>query len=689
MNMRAAFLSMLACGLLWSDEGMWTFDNVPAARIRARYGFTPDAPWLRKLQLATLRFPGGTGAFVGAEGLVLTNHHVARGYIQKLSTAGRDLVKEGFAAADRSQEQPLPGLELLMLVEAENVTALVDQAVPPGTPDAAALMARKAALSRIQKAREDATGLTCEAVTLYHGGEYWMYRYRKFTDVRLVACPEEQLAAFGHDPDNFAYPRHDLDFTLLRVYEKGQPYHPEAWLPPATAPLRLGDPVFITGHPGTTYRQDTQAQMLYQRDTAIPYAIRAAEARLKALEAYGATSAEARRLTRAAVYGQQNGIKRLQGQLLGLQKPRNLEKVQAAEHELKMRVGQDPDLLTLAGPSWDLVSRAVEAQKALLPESPLDGRHSVFQCDLLTQALMLLRLGTETARPEDLRLPEFREGALKLVRSRILNAARTDPGVDAVLLAAGLQGLLDNLGPDHPAVKALLGDRTPGEAAKAAMAGTRFQDLAFRKALLEGGATALDACPDPLLAFARVLDPFSRAFQKRQEDLVQGILTEQGGRIAQARFKIYGKAAYPDATFTLRLAYGSVATYPAGGTLVQPCTTFHGLYDRALAWGPEAEGGAWALPARWMERMGRLDLSTPLDFINSCDTAGGNSGSPAVNTRGEILGLNFDSNFEGQAGYFVYDGATKRSIVVDIRAILAALSRVMDAQWVVDELQRK
>jgi hypothetical protein len=664
---------------------MWTLDNVPGAAMKAKYGFAPDAAWLRRIQLATVRFPGGTGAFVSKDGLVLTNHHVGRSSIQQVATADKDYIKAGFAAASRDQELKVPGLELMMLVATRDITAEVAKAAK-GLPEAEALKARRNAISALLKAEEEKSGLSCQSVNLYHGGEYWLYGYRKFTDVRLVAAPELQLAAFGGDPDNYTFPRHNLDFACFRVYVDGKPYHPEAYLPWATKPLQNGDLTLVAGHPGTTYRQETYAQMVFSRDSGIPSRIASQLRRRAALVAFSQTSPEARRITAAAIYGIDNGVKRMEGMLAGLRKPGNIEKVLRAENDLKAKAAADPTLKDATLPSWDRIEKAVLRQKELLREVPLLAGRDALGSELLLQALTLVRLPAETALPSDKRLPEFTEGSIKATREKLLNAAPAHLDLEKVRLETGLKEALELLGADHPAVKALLAGRTPEAAAAAALEGTRLGEVATRKALLEGGREALAPCKDPLVAFARILDPLSRAAQQRQQEEVQSVLDEHSGRIATARFKAYGKAIYPDATFTLRLTYGPVATYPANGTLVQPFTTFYGLFDRAIGWGPKAENGVWSIPQRWWDRKDQLDLATPFNFIYACDTVGGNSGSPVVNTEGQLVGLNFDSNIEAQAGYYIYDGSTKRSIAVDARAIQESLVKIMDARWVAEEL---
>lgn len=685
-----ALVSVLVLPVLRADEGMWTFDNIPVQKIKAKYGVDLDAAWLKNLQLATVRFPGGTGAFVSRDGLVVTNHHVGRGAIAQVSTAQADLVKNGFTAARRSQEIKVPGLELMMLVSMKNVTERVNEAVKPGTTDKDALVARRNALAELRRVQEAKTSLICEPVILYQGGEYWLYRYKKFSDVRLVAAPELQVAAFGGDPDNYTYPRHNLDFSLFRVYENGQPYKPEAILPFSAKGVAMNELTFISGHPGITYRQQTYAQMAYARDLGIPYQLRLLERQKQALLAYAVTAPEAHRLAAETIYGIENGHKRLSGQLLGLAKAENLKKVEAAEAALKAAVAKDPALQGRVAGSWDRVAQAVERQTALLKPFSLMAPGRVA---LLGHALTLVRLAAEEAKPSGERLTEFSDGNLKATKARLLSPRPVQKPIDLVLLAAGLQEALDQLGADAPYVKTMLGDQSPEAAARAAVDGTKLGDPAFRKQLAEGGQAALAACSDPMILLAKRLDPFNRAIRKQVEDEVTSVFTEHGGRIAEARFQVFGKALYPDATFTLRLGYGPVATYANGtGTLAQPFTTFMGMYDRHLGWGGNAaaaEGGAWTLPQRWLDRQKKLDLVTPFNFIYACDTVGGNSGSPVVNVKGEFVGINFDSVFEGQGGYYVYDPDTKRAVATDARAILEALRKVMDARYLADELVGK
>ena len=394
MRRLSALALLLALPALRADEGMWTFDNIPVQKIKAKYGVELSPSWLKNLQLATVRFPGGTGAFVSRDGLVVTNHHVGRGSIAQVSSAKADLVRDGFTAATREQELKVPGLELMMLVSTEDVTARVNAAVKPGTADKDALTARRNALADLRKAEEARTGLTCEPVTLYQGGEYWLYRYKKFTDVRLAASPELQVAAFGGDPDNYTYPRHNLDFALFRVYENGQPYRPEAFLPFSAKGVAMGELTFISGHPGVTFRQQTHAQMVYALDIGIPHQLQTLNRQKAALLALSATSPEARRLAAETIYSIENGHKRMSGQLLGLAKPENLKQVEQAEAALMAAVAKNPALQARVGGSWKQVAQAVARQQALLKETTCI---SAGRVGLLGHALTLVRLADEEA----------------------------------------------------------------------------------------------------------------------------------------------------------------------------------------------------------------------------------------------------------------------------------------------------
>ena len=673
----ALLLALPALPALRGEEGMWTLDNLPLKQMKARYGFTPDQAWLDHLRLSVLRFPGATGSFVSADGLVLTNHHVARGSAQRVSTPDNDLVKKGFVARTRAEEIPVPGLELDTLEAMEDVTAQVEAAVKPGLPEKQAARLREQELERLKDALQKKTGLTAEAVSLYNGGQHWIYSYRKHRDVRLVMVPEVQLGAFGGDPDNFTYPRHGLDMALFRVYENGQPYRPAHHLAFAAAGLKTGDFTAVLGHPGGTDRQHTVAQMRFARDTQLPLTLKSLAERKAMLLDYARRSPEHARQVNGQLFGIENSAKALAGELRGLKDAEAFRRIEEAEKAFQAKA---PALK----PSWERIAQAMGRARGLAKESQFVG---TCQSTLLRQALLLVRLADERQKPSAARLPEFSDASLPALERRLAQPAPFHPELELHQFAFGLRQAARELGAAHPFVKAVLQGRSPEAVAEEAVKGSRLQDPAVRQALAKGGRAAIQASTDPMIRLALRLDPLTRSVLRSMEEGVQAVVDEHASRIAKARFRVYGTGVYPDATFTLRLSYGAVEGYRANGTVQQPFTTFAGLFDRAWGHGPEAEGGAWALPARWLERRNRLELSTPLNFVHSVDTIGGNSGSPVVDAKGRLVGLLHDGNIEGLAGNYYYDAAVNRSISLDARAILEALDKVYEAPALVDELR--
>jgi hypothetical protein len=672
-------LALAAAPGLIADEGMWTFDNLPLARMKADYGFAPDQAWLDHLRLSVVRFPGGTGSFISDDGLVLTNHHVGHGWIEKVSDKDHDFVANGFVAADRSKEIPVAGLELATLESMENVSESLAKAVPAGTSDLEAARLRRVALDRLLEEARTKTGLTCEPVSLYQGGETWIYGYKMHKDVRLVMAPEYDIAAFGKDWDNFSFPRHDLDFSLFRVYEDGKPYHPAHHLAWAASGPQYGEMTLLAGHPGRTSRLETLAQMEAYRDVMNPLRIRSLDRTRKALHAFAAQGGEHARLVSGTIMGTENAYKVYVNETLGLKDTVSMAAVARAERELRDAVAKDPTLRALAGASWDQVAAAMARRCKVAKEDMLVGKAG---SSLLGFALGVAECQEQAALPEAKRRPGFRTAKqFEERRTALRKAEILDPALEQALFAAGLQGAQEELGAGHSYVTLMLQGRKPGEAAQAILGATRLGDAAVRASLLDGKAGG----DDPLLVLARKIRTLQEPLMKVREE-TQAILGEHGARIARARFQVKGKSVYPDATFSLRLSFGAVKTYPANGTLTQPFTTFGGLYDRADAWGPEAEDHSWKLPQRWVDARGRLDMSTHFDFISTNDIIGGNSGSAVVSRKGEVVGLVFDGNIESNAGCYFFNPDVNRAVAVDASAILTALDKVYAAPHLVKEI---
>ncbi|MEJ2006604.1 MAG: S46 family peptidase [Acidobacteriota bacterium] len=681
---------LLAAGLLalrartLGDEGMWTFDNPPLKQLKDRYNFTPTEAWLNHVRLSSVRFnDGGSGSFVSPHGLVLTNHHVALVQLQKLSTPEHNYAKGIFYARTQAQELKCPDLELNVLRSMENVTARVTAVVKPGMTDTQALKARRAEIARIEKESLDATGLRSDVVQLYQGSEYWLYRYKKYTDVRLVFAPTQQIAFFGGDSDNFTYPRYDLDFALFRVYDHGKPVESKNYLRwDAQGPVD-GELVFVSGNPGFTGREDTVAQLKLLRDHVFPLSIQILNQRLATLERYSARGPEEARQASSRIFFTNNSLKAYTGMEMGLKNPELLAKKEKQEKEFRARIAANPEWQKEYGSAWNQIAAAEKEMAANL--KPYEFR-STLRAPLATRALTIVQYVEQVKKPDGERLPGFHDAQLPSLRFRIFSPAPFYLPMEQTLLANSLEQSLKELGADDPYVRAALQGRTPQEAAREAFAGTKMGDAAFRKSLIEGGEAAVAASKDPLVAFARRVNPEILAMIKWHEDKVESVLTRAGAKIGKARFAVYGKSTYPDATFTLRLAYGTVKGYPMNGTVAPPHTTFYGLYDRAYSFDLK---GPFNLPERWLKLKDKLNLKTPLDFVTSCDVVGGNSGSPVINRKGELVGVIFDGNIESLVGYFVYNGKDNRSVAVATPAIVEALRKVYDAGPLADELEGK
>ncbi|HEX5732511.1 MAG TPA: S46 family peptidase [Blastocatellia bacterium] len=660
---------------LSADEGMWTFDNPPLKQWKERYNFEPSAEWLEHVRLASARLnDGGSGAFVSADGLVVTNQHVGAGQITKLSTPERDLVKEGFYARTREEELRAPDLEVNVLISYEDVTGRVQ--------GAAAGSMRKAEIAKIEKESLEKTGLRSEVVTLYSGGEYWLYRFKKYTDVRLVFAPEEQIAFFGGDYDNFTYPRYNLDVTFFRVYENNQPAKtPHYFKWSATGP-KDGEFVVLSGNPGSTNRLLTVAQLNYQREVGNPLQMQVWTSRRDALARYAKKSAEAERRATGGLRSLENSIKRLTSQQAGLMSAKLIEKKMKEEEALRAEVNRRPELKEAYAGAWEQISTAYRE----MPDKAKRIAFSVLPPSRLgTLASNLVRYSEEAQKPNDKRFPEFSDAKLESLKFSLLSPAPIYPDMEEAILAGWLEEAQKSLGANDPYIRAALAGATPQEVAKQVVSGTRLTDVAARKALLEGGPAAIAKSDDPMIQLARRIEPIYRELRAWQEEKVKNVEESAGQKIAKARFAVYGKNVYPDATFSLRLSYGKVAGYEEDTTLVPYKTTFHGLYERAESFD---EKPPYDLPRRYKEGKGKLDLSTPFNFVYTADTIGGNSGSPVINRNAELVGLNFDSNIQKLANRYSYidDAEGSRAVAVHSAAIIEALKKLYGADRLVQEV---
>jgi hypothetical protein len=673
-------LALFATTALRADEGMWTFDRPPSQAIQQRYGFNVTKEWLDHLRLSSVRFPEGSGSFVSPNGLVLTNHHVALEQLQKISTPQKNYVADGFYARTRAEEVKSADAELNVLVSTEDVTARVVGAAAKAASAQQALDARKAEIARIQKESLDQTGLRSDVVTLYQGAQYWLYRYKKYTDVRLVFAPEQQMAFFGGDPDNFTYPRHDLDFAIFRVYENDQPITSDQYLKWNAKGAADQEPVFVTGHPASTDRDDTVAELETERDVVYPISLKVVKRRIDALRRYSSQGTEQARQAASNIFGLENAQKAYTGEYNGLLDSKVFAKKTADERAMRDQITRKPEWKTAYAAAWDDMQRAQEARRRLYKTERFGQLRG---SSLAPLGLLIVQYVAETMKPDASRLDSFHEAQLPSLKFRLSSPAPYYPALEETLLADSLQESLEELGPNHPWIKAALAGRTPKDAAAALISGTKLNDPAARKQLIDGGQEAVARSTDPLIVLGRALDPIVREQQKTLEREVTSVSSAARQKIGQARFAAYGTAAYPDATFTLRLSYGKVNGYPMNGTKAPYKTTFFGLYDRSAGFNDQPP---FKLAPRFNQKRAQVDMATPLDFVTTNDIIGGNSGSPVVNRAGELVGLIFDGNIESLVGRFVYEEEKNRAVAVHAGAIVHALRAIYDAGPLADEL---
>jgi hypothetical protein len=673
----SVFVGALVCR---AEEGMWTFDNPPLKQFKEKYGFAPEQAWLDHLRLSCVRLnDGGSGSFVSPHGLLLTNHHVARGQLQKNSTSAHDYLQNGFYAKTPDEEMKSQDLEVNVLVSMEDITRRVLDAVKNAQTAEQAFTARRAITADIARESEKKTRLRSDVVTLYQGGEYWLYRYKRYTDVRLVFAPEQQIAFFGGDPDNFTYPRYDLDLALFRVYENGKPIDSKdylTWRPEGAADEEL---VFVAGHPASTSRLDTMAQLLYDRDSVEPNLLNIFKHRIAVLTRYSARGTEQAREAGSRIFGLQNSLKVFEGRYKGLLDPAVMGKKQTEEEQFKAAVMGNPEWKNAYGGAWNAIAEAENKAATRVKEDFFTGLDSA----LANIAQEIVEYVAEIKKPDGERLDGYHDAQLESLKFELASPAPIYKGMEIARMTGALQQDMQENGSD-PFLQLILNGKPPSEVATELVNGTKLTDPAVRKQLIDGGENAVAVSQDPMIVLARKLDPIRRERIKWKEDKVESVEKRAGEQLGKARFLVYGKSTYPDGTFTLRLSYGQVKGYPMNGTKAPSKTTFYGLYDRANSFDFK---GPFFLPSRYSDGRSKLDLATPLDFVTTNDITGGNSGSPVVNRNGEIVGLIFDGNIESLVGDFVYDREANRAVAVHTAAMTEALKTLYGAQAVIDEMQ--
>ena len=658
-----------------ADEGMWTFDAFPAAKIKAEYGWAPDQAWLDRVRLASVRLTGGcSSSFVSAEGLILTNQHCVADCLADLSSPGNDLLTKGFVAATRDLEKQCPGQQAEVVTAIRDVTPEVKQAIGSATGEAA-VKARTAAIATIEKADcPDTVKTRCQVVSLYGGGQYKLYTYRKYSDVRIVWAPEDAASKFGGDPDNYNFPRYALDGSFLRAYEDGKPVGTPQHLKWTGREPKEGELIFVVGNPGSTQRLLTTSQLAYQREVNLPILLATqSELRGRLLTAIG-NDPERQREGNDKLYSVENNLKRHIGRTKALNDPAFFGRIAANERDLKAKSGGNAAI----GDPWSEIDRAVAAQRAMDTEY----RFAQPQGELFGYALDLVRAGIERTKSNADRLPGFSDSALPLLEKELLDPKPIAPWLEQLYMEWSLSKSREYLGADHPQTRLLLGKESPEGLALRLVTGTRLSDPAVRRVLWNGGEAAIKASTDPMIVYAGAIEANDRALQKRYDELVEGPLTAARAKLADARFAAYGASVYPDATFSLRITYGKVGGWVENGAKVPHRTTFAGAFDRATGAEP------FALAPAFIAKRSSIDEQGALDFTYAADTIGGNSGSPVIDREANVIGANFDRNIHGLRNDYAYDMTMARSIGVSTAAIEQALRVIYPAPAVLAELKR-
>jgi hypothetical protein len=668
-----------------AEEGFWPYNSIPKAAIKAKYKFVVTDEWLNHLQLATVRFGGGTGSIVSPQGLVLTNHHIGLSTLQRLSTPEKDYVKNGFYAPTFADELKVPGMTLSVLQSIEDVTAKVNNAAVASamTPQQAAA-ARQKNIVALQG--EPPAGTSRQVVALYAGAVYNLYTYKVFNDVRLVFGVEYQTGFYGGDPDNFTYPRFNLDVSMFRLYENDKPAVTPNYLKWSPAGTKEGDLVFTTGHPGSTQRLNTVAHLKYRRDLALPFSIASNEMRETAIKKWAALGPENARQTTTELFGVQNSLKSQRGQLKALQDETVMARKEAAEKRLRAELAKNADKQKELGEAWDTIEKSLAVARELDAGRNFIVNTAGLNSTLFAQARTLVRAAYSPA-PAEGRGAGGRGAAGRGGQAgrggRGGAQAAINPAREKLNLTESLTFMQKYLGPTHPIVKRILGDKTPEARATELVDKTRITDTEIRTLLQAGGKATIDASTDPMIVLARSLEVDAQAIAKRFDDEVTSVQAATYPKIGQAIFAVDGPRAYPDATGTLRLSYGAVKSYMEDGKRIAPYSTFAGIFERAAEHNGQAP---YDLAPSWVAAKSSLDLKVPLDFVSTNDIVGGNSGSAVVNKKGELVGLIFDGNIQSLPGYVIYEEDINRAVSVDSRAIIEALRKIYKANALADEI---
>lgn len=681
----AAGLLMLSTPMIDADEGMWLFNDPPRKLLKEKYGFEPTDAWLEHVQKSSVRFnSGGSGSFISEEGLVMSNHHVGADAIQKLGSTDKNYMKDGFHARTRAEEIKCHDLELNVLMSIEDVTDRVKAAVKPDLNAEQAFAARRAVMAEIEKESLDKTGLRSDVVTLFQGGKYHLYRFKKFTDVRLVFAPEQQIAFYGGDPDNFEFPRYCLDFCFFRAYENGQPAKIEHYLKWNDKGPAENELLFVSGHPGGTSRLLTMDELEYKRDVQFPNTMDLLHRLEVALSVYSSESPENARRAKDLLFGVQNSRKAREGGLAGLLDPALMNKKRAEEQRLKDAIrasGQHQSALA----AFDKIASAQKTIRDNVLRFNFLERGLAFDSKYFDIARTLMRAAEERDKPNGERLREFRESARESLELELFSEEPLYDDFEQVRLAHSLTYLTSKLGFNDPTVQKIMAGKSPRDRASELVLGTKMKDVAVRKNLYKEKPEHFRSSGDPMVKLALLIDEEARAVRKTIE--AQDEIKRQAyGEIAAAKFATEGTSTYPDATFTLRLAFGQAKGYEEDGKKIPYQTVFSGLYERATEFNNQPP---FDLPPRWAERKSRLDMSTPFNFVTTADIIGGNSGSPTINKNGEIVGIIFDGNIYSLVLDFAYTDVKARALSVHTRSITESLRKVYDAPALVDELLGK